>query len=109
MLLRKDQVEEAYNLSVTLVKLFEVNKQYNCLQRHFLESIARTLNHSIKNYIPALKNSKDKKKYMKFLRNYLDKQFLSVKWSRFFDKRAGKYQQKGLKLFCQDIPHIPYI
>lgn len=82
-----------------------VNNQ-NCLTRHFIESITRTLwlmdKHSTDSQKLGLKDSKELS--LKFAKI----QIMSLKWAYSLDKRAYAIQKAGVPLFCQDVPPIAY-
>lgn len=107
-LLESGQVELIYSDAKELLeqgKLAPINQ--NCLTRHFVESIARTIWLMDRHYTDSLKlGLKDPRPLsLKFTKL----QIRSLKWAYSLDKRAYPLQHKyRVPLFCQDVPVIPY-
>lgn len=78
----------------------------NCLTRHFVESLARTIWLMDKHYTDSLRlGLKDPRPLsVKFVKIQLK----TLNWAYSLDKRAFPLQQEGIPLFCQDVPAIPY-
>ena len=85
-------------------ELKEVNQ--NCLTRHFVESIARSLlnheGHREKSKLIGLEDPQP------LLLSFLKTQIATLSWAYSLDKRAYTIQRKNIPLFCQDVPAIPY-
>jgi len=106
-LIKKDDLKAIYDEAVDLVDhgtLKETNQ--NCLTRHFVESVARSLmnmeGHRLKAKDSGLPDPK------KLLLSFLKLQIRSLGWAQSLDKRAFPIQKDNIPLFCQDVPAIPY-
>jgi hypothetical protein len=78
---------------------------YNCMARHLFESLNRSV-HLVSYY-----ESESLKRGLKSPRNILMKnlklQIFSLSLFHKLDKRAGKIQQRGVPIICNDVPAIP--
>jgi hypothetical protein len=87
---------------------------FNCLVRHFLESIARAadLLPRYQGQITSLPlDDASRAKLLEDVRSWSD-DFIDLHISvlgtaKFLDRRVEGLQKEGLALFCQDLPHIP--
>lgn len=91
-------------LRLELQKL-ESEKKYNCLAKHVLESIQRSA-YLAPHYIAASKIV-GLKSPERILRKNIKIQASSLKGFHELDKLAGEFQEKGVSILCNDIPHIP--
>lgn len=104
--MKDNLLDEAYEaVSLDLYKLEEEPYQ-QCMTRHFLESIARTIKLSTVHRNEALKLGLPDpinviKKFIKLQRSGL---FLT----HYLDNQAFPLQQKGLLIYCQDVPPIDW-
>lgn len=106
-LLEEDNLSEIYKLSVELLEegpLKETNQ--NCLTRHFVESIARSVFNHENTREKARDLGLDDPKHV--LLKFLKTQIINTRWAYSLDKRAFAIQQDNIPLFCQDVPAIPY-
>jgi hypothetical protein len=90
-------------LSLELQKL-EDEKSYNCLSKHVLESIRRSA-FLAPHYIAAaelvgLKSPK------RMLKKNIKIQAESLRSFHKLDELAAEFQEKGVSILCNDIPHI---
>ena len=81
-----------------LVRELEIEPRYNCLTRHFLESIRRSAG-------VAMKYRKGTWISSQFILG----QLLYLKRVVELDELAEPLQSAGLPIFCQDVPHIPAV
>lgn len=78
----------------------------NCLTRHFVESIARSiLNRKWHQDRAATAKLSDP---APILNSFLSIQINSLSWAYSLDRRAYSIQKENIPLFCQDVPAIPY-
>ncbi len=78
----------------------------NCLTRHFVESIARSvLNHEGHREKSEKLGLEDPKG---ILISFLKLQINSLFWAQSLDRRAFVIQKENIPLFCQDVPVIDY-
>lgn len=80
-------------------------ENYNCLLKHVLESLGRT-SYLTPFYIKHAK-SLGLKPPKKLLNRYLKMNISALSFSNFLDKKAAKFQEKGIGILCRDVPHIP--
>jgi hypothetical protein len=98
---------EIYRMSLSLLEegpLKERNQ--NCLTRHFVESIARSVLNYEAHRVKAREHGMDDPKPL--LLSFLRTQISSLRWAYSLDKRAYSIQEKNIPLFCNDVPAIPY-
>lgn len=99
--------EDVYQEIVRLLeetRLNEINQ--NCLTRHFLESIARSiLNHQGHRDNAEAVSLPDPHS---LLNRFLKLQIRSIDWAVSLDRRAFSIQKNNVPLFCQDVPAIQY-
>ena len=96
---------EAIKVAQTELAILGVEPRFNCLYRHFLESIARVAFHA-QRYIETAK-----------IKNLSSPEFLSrqvIKMHLLFfetaveyDRMAAPLQSDGVPLLCGDVPNIP--
>jgi hypothetical protein len=106
-LIDKDDLNTIYNEAVDLLDqgpLKETNQ--NCLTRHFVESIARSIMNLEKHNLKAKELSLNEPK--KIIVSFLKLQVRTLIWAQSLDKRAFPIQRDNIPLFCQDVPLIPY-
>ncbi len=79
---------------------------YNCLTRHFLESIARSLKLSIerKPHVPK----EFERDFFKANKLMIKQMRLALIFVRGLDKKASNVQAQGTPVLCQEMPIIPY-
>lgn len=106
-LVRKKEFNQIYIQAVDLLDhgdLKETNQ--NCLSRHFVESVARSLltmqGHREKAEIEGLDDPQE------IIVAFLKLQIQTLSWAHSLDKRAYPIQSDNIPLFCQDVPPIPY-
>ncbi len=105
--LKQKNYDELYSTLIDLLEngaLKEINQ--NCLTRHFVESIARSLllMPVHKNMAKALSLKSPESLSLKFIKL----QIRSLKWANSLDKRAFAIQSRDIPIFCQDVPAILY-
>jgi hypothetical protein len=105
--IKQDELHSVYQDAVILLNtgsLKEINQ--NCLTRHFIESIARSLRHyeghREKAHLLGLDDPKN------ILLSFLKIQIRSLVWAQSLDKKAFDIQKMNVPLFCRDVPHVPY-
>lgn len=107
-LLKSREAELIYSEAKELLeqgKLAQINQ--NCLTRHFVESIARTIWLMDRHYTDSLKLGLEDPRELSI--KFTKIQIRSLKWAYSLDKRAYPLQhQYRVPLFCQDVPAIPY-
>lgn len=106
-LILNENLETIYQESVWLLEEGELKEtNQNCLTRHFVESIAR----SIKNHQGHREKSKELNLAdpKELLLSFLKIQITSLSWAQSLDKRAFPIQKDNIPLFCRDVPHINY-
>lgn len=105
--IKQDDLQSIYDEAVNLVEVGELKEtNQNCLTRHFVESIARSiLNHEEHRKKALALGLKDPKE---MLLKFLKLQVSSLIWTESLDKRAFKIQRENIPLFCNDVPAIPY-
>ena len=106
-LIETDELNRIYEHTIELLDhglLREKNQ--NCLTRHFVESIARSLlNLPIhQNKARELGLNDPKALIISFLKIQIN----SLTWAYSLDKRAFEIQKQNIPLFCQDVPPISY-
>tara|TARA_R110002049_G_scaffold18017_2_gene69379 strand:- start:634 stop:1296 length:663 start_codon:yes stop_codon:yes gene_type:complete len=79
---------------------------YNCLTRHFLESIARSLKLSIERRPYITKEFE--RDFFKANKLMMKQMRLALIFVRGLDKRASNVQAQGTPVLCQEMPIIPY-
>lgn len=106
-LIETDELDKIYAHTLELLDhglLREKNQ--NCLTRHFVESIARSLLnlpiHQNKALELGLKDPKP------LIISFLKIQIKSLAWAYSLDTRAFEIQKQNIPLFCQDVPPISY-
>ena len=79
-------------------------KEYHCLTRHFLESMAKAAS----NWSRYEKEAQDLKLPSpdKLMTSYLKNHLLALGLVAKLDRNAAGIQEQGLALFCQDVPPI---
>jgi len=109
----KEDMKDIYHLEgweglakYTGLLLHDLNKSksYNCLLRHFIESINRTA-HLAPNYIDKA-NRLGLKSPKKLLWDYTKFQIFGLSWGISIDSKASKIQSQGVPILCQDVPAI---
>lgn len=105
--IKQDDLQNIYDEAVNLLEVGELKEtNQNCLTRHFVESIARSiLNHEEHRSKALAMGLKDPKE---MLLKFLKLQINSLTWMESLDKRAFKIQRENIPLFCNDVPAIPY-
>ena len=105
--LKDGHLHDIYQDAVYLLEhgeLKEINQ--NCLSRHFVESIARSiLNHEGHREKAQSLGLEDPQS---LLLSFLRTQIFTLSWAYSLDKRAYTIQKRNIPLFCQDVPVIPY-
>lgn len=81
-------------------------KEYQCLTRHFLESMARTTSLWEKHRNEA--EARDLPSPDRLIESYLKNHILALGFMANLDREAGPIQKEGLAIFCQDVPPIPW-
>lgn len=106
-LVNQDDLQSIYNEAVNILDhgdLLETNQ--NCLTRHFVESIARSIlnheGHRAKAQGLGLEDPQP------ILISFLKIQINSLSWAQSLDRRAFPIQQKNVPFFCKDVPSIDY-
>lgn len=105
--IKKDDLQALYQDAVLLLKIGDLKEtNQNCLTRHFVESIARSLKniegHREKATSLGLEDPKE------ILISFLKIQVRSLPWAQSIDKKAFDIQKMNVPLFCRDVPHVPY-
>lgn len=100
-------LDVVYSEALTLLNVGVLkHKNQNCLTRHFVESIARSIMnqelHRDKARVISLEDPKP------LLDKFLKIQIFGLKWASSLDRRAYAIQANGVPLFCQDVPPIVY-
>lgn len=106
-LIKRDEVQYIYDEAVDLIEhgvLKETNQ--NCLTRHFIESIARSLLNMEEYRTKAMIFDLDDPKPI--IISFLKLQIKTLGWAQSLDNRAFPIQKNNIPLFCQDVPPIPY-
>ncbi len=105
--LKDGHLNDIYMDAVILLEHGELKElNQNCLTRHFVESIARSLlNHEGHREKAKLMGLEDPQP---LLLSFLKTQIATLSWAYSLDKRAYAIQTKNIPLFCQDVPAIPY-
>lgn len=87
---------------------------FNCLVRHFLESIARAADLLPRYQEQIASFGLDDASRTKLLEDvgvwsddFIDLHISVLGTAKFLDRRVEGLQKEGLALFCQDLPHIP--
>jgi hypothetical protein len=96
------------------LELLKTAPHYDCLLRHFLESIARAADLVplyLRNIESQSIDEKTRRELVTELRQWSD-DFIELHISvlgtaKFLDRRVEGLQKEGLALFCQDLPFIP--
>ncbi len=105
--IKNNEFEGVYVEAVDLLSnsdLKETNQ--NCLTRHFIESIARSIkNHEGHRQQALLAGLSDPRE---ILVSFLTAQIISLRWAQSLDHRAFDVQKNNIPLFCRDVPFIPY-
>lgn len=103
----ENDLDFVYSEALTLLNVGVLkHKNQNCLTRHFVESIARSImNHELHRDKARLTSLEDPKP---LLDKFLKIQIFGLKWASSLDRRAYPIQAKGVPLFCQDVPPIVY-
>lgn len=103
-LMKQDQLEEAYQLvALDLHKLEEMPYQ-QCLTRHFLESIARTLKLSDKHREEAIQRGLPDP--LRLIKKFITLQRRGLVLTNYLDTQAFPLQKNGVLIYCQDVPAI---
>ncbi len=87
------------------IKKLEEQMHYNCLTRHFLESIRRST-YLATFYILEARN-KGLPSPKGLINLYLKAQLNTLYITNKIDFHASKIQETGVPIICQDVPHIP--
>ncbi len=100
-------LNQIFNEAVYLLESGELkDSNQNCLTRHFVESIARSVRnhegHREKSEKLGLEDPKE------ILVSFLKMQINTLFWAQSLDRRAFDIQKQNIPLFCQDVPVIDY-
>lgn len=105
--IKEDQLDIVYADALYLLDHAELSHlNQNCLSRHFVESIARSIlnlpHYRQKSKVLGLEDPTELA--VKFLKVQIN----SLNWAYSLDKRAFPIQKNNVPLFCRDVPAIPY-
>lgn len=105
--IQKDELDVLYKELLEILDNGRLSiKNQNCLTRHFVESIARSLfnleTHRLKAHEQNLEDP------IKLSLEFVELQITSLSWAYSLDKRAFPLQQKNIPIYCQDVPPIQY-
>jgi len=105
--LKDDNLQSIYSEAVTLLKEGALHaSNQNCLTKHFVESIARSIkNHEGHRETSRTLGLEDPKN---LLLSFLTIQIKSLSWAQSLDRRAFEIQKNNVPLFCRDVPFIPF-
>ncbi len=103
--LKADDYEQIIQISSQEISALEENRSYNCLTRHFLESVRRSAA-LLPYYIKASKQ-KGLSSPQRIVKQVIKLQLNSLILVHQLDIKAAPIQQQGVAIICQDIPHIP--
>ncbi len=87
------------------VHKMEEDIHYNCLTRHFIESIRRTMFLTPYYIISAKKKGLESPR--KLLESFIETQLQTLYLTKSIDKSAANIQEAGTPIICQDVPVIP--
>ena len=104
-LIKSNQREELHYFLKNEIHKLNMNPNYYCTLRHFLESIHRTVN--LTGEYERLAAKASLKSPWNGIKRYLKAQTATLKLLSVLDKKAAKFQEEGLAIFCQDLPQIP--
>ena len=105
-LLSNDKIDEAYQTIAIDLQNLEKAPYQQCLTRHFLESIARTLKLSDQHREDALKiNLPDP---LNIIKKFISLQQRALALTNYLDKQAFPLQRDGILIYCQDVPAIEW-
>lgn len=105
-LIKEDRLEEAYQLIAIDLNQLEAEPQQQCLGRHFLESIARTLKLAPKHRAEA--EALGLPDPLDLIKKFVTLQRRGLSLTNYLDTQAFPLQKDGLLIFCQDVPSIDW-
>jgi hypothetical protein len=89
------------------IAVLEEAPAYNCMLKHFLESVSRAAKLAPRHLAKAQQLGLDGKKIealsVRFAQTHLD----YLKQAQSLDGEAGVLQEQGVPILCRDVPHIP--
>lgn len=102
---RNNNYDELIKVSSQWLHKLEKEPRFNCLTRHFIETIIRS-SKLAKEYILFAKstNLRDPSKLMN---SYLRSVFVSFLYSVSIDEKASPIQAAGIPIICNDVPFVP--
>jgi hypothetical protein len=103
--LRTKNYRSLEQLADQFVKDLEHFSQFNCLQRHFLESIRRAAGLVLVHHRASQEMNLGSTLWLS--RMFISGQIALLKKSQEIDSMAFPIQQQGVPIICQDIPIIP--
>jgi len=113
-LLKKRNFEELVEVSEKALDHLATTPHYNCLLRHFLESIIRAADLVPRRLarvealeLKPLVKQELKTDTVEWSEDFIDLQIGVLKLANVLDERVSGLQAAGLPLFCQDLPYIP--
>lgn len=96
--------DEVENESKEFLKQTRNTGHYNCMLTHVLESINRAA--LLAPHYEKAAADKQLKSPKKLLEKNLKIQIRSLGLWAYIDKKAAKFQEKGIRIICQDVPKI---
>lgn len=103
--LKENDLDRILEIATQQIEEINENPSYNCLTRHFLESIRRSA-FLLPYYIEA-SHHKDLSSPKNLVKQVILIQAKSLPLVQQLDREAGPIQEKGIAILCQDVPHIP--
>ncbi|NRA68186.1 MAG: hypothetical protein HRU19_27125 [Pseudobacteriovorax sp.] len=97
--------EAAVQVIDEIIETLNSQKHFNCMTRHLLESVARSLTLKPK-YISAAQ-AKDLYSPSFFMDVLIGLQIQGIGFALDLDKAAAPIQAQGIPIICNDVPHIP--
>lgn len=105
-LLKDDLLEEAYSAVAQDLIILENEPYQQCLTRHFLESIARTLKLSNEHRKAAIALGLPDP--LNTIKKFITLQRRGLFLTSYLDTQAFPLQKEGLLIYCQDVPVIQW-
>jgi hypothetical protein len=106
MALKEKNYDEAYTVIATDLNELSAHPNQQCMTKHILESMARSLMLRKKRQSEALNHDLPDPTHI--IEKYVTLQRRVLGIAHYLDENAFPLQQKGIAIFCQDVPAITW-
>lgn len=105
-LMKEDLLDEAYQALANDLHRLEAHPYQQCMTRHFLESIARTIKLADHHRNEAKKLGLPDP--LRLIKKFITLQRRGLMLTNYMDTQAFPLQKDGLMIYCQDVPAIAW-